>query len=73
MVLYNTTITLTKKTQLPALARTLLIYPFPLRKKLLIVTVTIFKEYLIVTVTIFKNYLIVTIDFSGRGFNSIWC
>ena len=43
------------------------------RKRLLIVTVTIFKEYLVVTVTIFKKYLIVTIDFSGRGFNSIWC
>ena len=43
------------------------------RKRLLIVTVTIFKEYLIVTVTIFKEYLIVTLDFSGRGFNSIWC
>ena len=42
-------------------------------KEYLIVTVTIFKEYLILTVTIFKKYLIVTIDFSGRGFNFIWC
>ena len=40
---------------------------------LFIVTVTMIKEYLIVTVTIFKKYLIVTIDFSGSGFNSIWC
>ena len=40
---------------------------------MLIVIVTIFKDYLIVTVTIFKKYLIVTIDFSGRGYNSIWC
>ena len=43
------------------------------KKRLLIVTVTIFKEYLIVTVMILKKYLIVTTDFSGRGFNSIWC
>ena len=41
--------------------------------RILIVIVIIFKDYLIVTVTIFKKYLIVTIDFSGRGFNLIWC
>ena len=44
-----------------------------IRKWLLIVTVTFFKEYLIVTLTVFKEYLIVTLDFSVRGFNSIWC
>ena len=47
--------------------------PIPKRKRLLIVTVTMFKEYLIVTVTFLKKYLIVAIDFSGRGFDSIWC